>query len=327
MGCGGSSGEADGKYLLRVLVLGTSACGKSTFTRQLKILYCDGFTSEEEFNYKNILVQNLLLGFREIILSLEIEWPKKLSKIVKFFKDVNAYTTQIDDGIVKKAQAVWETEQMQTALASSNKKFEFAESLHYVMDNIGRIAGDAWAPTHEDILHVRQRTTGIVETRFRIDKHNWVVIDVGGQRVERRKWVHSQTNLTAVIYFAALDEYDVLGEEENKSGMQESLEVWEETVNGFTQKLPVILFLNKRDLFEEKLKRVSMKKTYKSYKGGKDFKEGVEFIKNLYFERIKDNTLEPYVHVTCAIDTENIRVVFQYVKDFIFKARLRVSGL
>jgi len=327
MGCGASSGDADGKYQLRVLVLGTSACGKSTFTRQLKILYCNGFTDEEEFNYKNILVQNLLLGFREIILSLEIEWPKKLTKVVKYFKDVNAYTTQINEDIVKKAQSLWDTDHMQKAMSASNKKFEFAESLHYVMSNLERIAADSWAPTHEDILHVRQRTTGIVETKFRIDKHNWVVIDVGGQRVERRKWVHSQTNLTAVIYFAALDEYDVLGEEENKSGMQESLEVWEETVNGFTQRLPIILFLNKKDLFEEKLKRVPMKKTYKTYKGGKEMAAGVDFIQNLYFERINDPAIEPYVHVTCAIDTENIKTVFQFVKDFIFKARLKVSGL
>jgi len=61
--------------------------------------------------------------------------------------------------------------------------------------------------------------------------------------------------------------------------------------------------LNKRDLFEEKIKRVPIKKTYKKYKGGKDFAAGVEFIKTLYFERIQDNSVEPYVHVTCAIDT------------------------
>lgn len=54
------------------------------------------------------------------------------------------------------------------------------------------------------------------------------MIDVGGQRVERRKWVHSQTDLTAVIYFAALDEYDVIGETEGKTGMEESLDVWQE---------------------------------------------------------------------------------------------------
>jgi len=275
-------------------------------------------------------VQNLMLGLRELILSITDEWPKKLSKNVKYFKEVNAYTTQLDDDVVKRAKSLWESKPIQDAFQNSQRKFEFAESLTYVMSNLDRIAAEAWKPTDPDVLHVRQRTTGIVETRFKVDKHNWVIIDVGGQRVERRKWVHSQSNLTAVIYFVALDEYDVLGEDESKSGMQESLDVWEETVNGFQTKLPVILFLNKRDLFEEKIKKVPMKKTWKEYKGGKDFNTAIEFIRALYLERVSDTVIqadEIYTHYTCAIDTENVKFVFQSVKDFIFKARLRVSGL
>jgi hypothetical protein len=118
------------------------------------------------------------------------------------------------------ARAVWSNSSVQKTLAKADRKFEFQESLGYVMDNLERMKQTEWLPTNQDILRVRQRTTGISETRFKVDKRNWILIDVGGQKVERRKWVHSQASqdLTAVIFVAAVDEYDVRGEDEEKSG-------------------------------------------------------------------------------------------------------------
>jgi hypothetical protein len=43
--------------------------------------------------------------------------------------------------------------------------------------------------------------------------------------------------------------------------------------------VPVILFLNKKDLFEEKIKRVPIKNTYKKFKGGDDFEKSVDFVR------------------------------------------------
>jgi guanine nucleotide-binding protein subunit alpha len=64
--------------------------------------------------------------------------------------------------------------------------------------------------TDEDILHARQRTTGFVENEFQQGRYTWNLIDVGGQRAERRKWVHFYEGVTAVIYVAALDTWDVV---------------------------------------------------------------------------------------------------------------------
>jgi len=42
------------------------------------------------------------------------------------------------------------------------------------------------------------------------------MVDVAGQRSERRKWIHCFSNVTAIIFLAALSEYDqVLFESEN----------------------------------------------------------------------------------------------------------------
>ena len=40
-------------------------------------------------------------------------------------------------------------------------------------------------------LRTRVRTTGIIEEVFNVDRVNLRIIDVGGQRRERRKWIHS----------------------------------------------------------------------------------------------------------------------------------------
>lgn len=42
------------------------------------------------------------------------------------------------------------------------------------------------------------------------------MVDVGGQRSERRKWIHCFDNVTSIIFLAAVSEYDqVLYESES----------------------------------------------------------------------------------------------------------------
>jgi hypothetical protein len=53
-----------------------------------------------------------------------------------------------------------------------------------------RIAGEGYKPTNEDILNVRAKTTGIVETEFIHNGLHFRMVDVGGQRNERKKWIH-----------------------------------------------------------------------------------------------------------------------------------------
>ena len=51
-------------------------------------------------------------------------------------------------------------------------------------------------------------TTGIIEYPFELDKFTFRMVDVGGQRSERRKWIHCFDNVTSVIFLVSLSEYD-----------------------------------------------------------------------------------------------------------------------
>ena len=95
------------------------------------------------------------------------------------------------------------------------------------------------------------RTSGIVEEKYVIDGVQFTMFDVGGQRNERKKWIHAFDNVTAVIFVAAISEYDqVLYEDENTNRMVEALNLFEEICNSrWFHDTSMILFLNKRDLF------------------------------------------------------------------------------
>ena len=79
------------------------------------------------------------------------------------------------------------------------------------------------------------------------------MIDVGGQRNERKKWIHIFDTIAALLYVTALNHYcEVLFEEETKNAMWESLDLFNDTLEGkWFRRTPVIIFLNKEDLFRE----------------------------------------------------------------------------
>jgi hypothetical protein len=71
--------------------------------------------------------------------------------------------------------------------------------------------------------------------------------------------------------------------------------------------------------------------TFKSA-GGDPYHEGVQYFENefrsivlLPSSRLSEEKF--YVHVTCALDTEQMRVVFTSIRDFVFKSRMEMSGL
>lgn len=110
--------------------------------------------------------------------------------------------------------------------------------------------------------------------------------------------------------------------------MEESLEVFEKMVNGdWFKTQPFVLFLNKCDLFREKIGQIDLKKAFPSYTGSNTYDDAVEFIKSQYLSRVLQREEEVFVHVTCAIDTENVDFVFKAFSETIFAKRLKYSGL
>ena len=77
----------------------------------------------------------------------------------------------------------------------------------------------------------------------------------GGQRSERKKWMHCFEGVTAILFLVAMSEYDLkLVEDQTTNRMHESMRLFESICNSqWFVNTSIILFLNKRDLFEEKI--------------------------------------------------------------------------
>jgi len=232
-------------------------------------------------------------------------------------------------------QRLWADPGIQ-ATFESRSHFQLNDSTKYYLDRIQVITQKDYVPDERDVFYSRVRTTGIVSTEFNVDGNRFHMFDVGGQRNERKKWIHCFESVTAVIFVAALSEYDqMLYEDETVQRVTEALTLFEEVCNSrWFKRTSMILFLNKSDLFREKVQKKPLRMFFPDYTGDESYEQQAVFMKNLFESRNKSqDAMNPqsmkkiYTHITCAMDTSNIRVVFNVVKDIIIRANLEAAGL
>jgi len=133
-----------------------------------------------------------------------------------------------------------------------------------------------------------------------------------------------------VMFVTAISEFDQqLFEENNVNRMTESLELFEQIVNeqAFTQSA-MILFLNKSDLYDEKIKHVNIKDIpdFSDYSGpAHDRDAGINYFVDKFLERNTTHQ-EIFRQITCATDKESVNVVFNACKAVIIRHTLEDTG-
>lgn len=196
-------------------------------------------------------------------------------------------------------------------------------------DSIDRISKDNYLPTDQDVLRSRVKTTGITETSFNIGDLVYRMFDVGGQRSERKKWIHCFENVTAIIFMVAISEYDqVLIEDESINRMQEALTLFDSICNSrWFGKTSTILFLNKTDIFKQKLLHSPLSDCFPDYQGGANEELARDYIMKRFTSINTSPDKQIYTHFTCATDTEQMEFVMSAVHDIILQSNLRNVGL
>uniref|UniRef100_A0A158P897 Uncharacterized protein n=1 Tax=Angiostrongylus cantonensis TaxID=6313 RepID=A0A158P897_ANGCA len=331
-----------GSSIVKLLLLGAGECGKSTVLKQMQyvinlkivlyspfiILHSNGFT-EEEINEKKAIVYSNAM---DNVLHIPLEDSSKERTNDKAFgfdpslRDTLCLVSiMIHTPTIAKFQGFevttffaddWGMRHYLGSLAEVERKFTFNFALVSFLDSCARVSEPGYRPTEQDILYSRVATTGVVEVKFKIKELDFRVFDVGGQRSERRKWIHCFDNVESIIFITAISEYDqVLFEDETTNRMIESMQLFNSICNStWFLSTAMILFLNKKDLFMEKIKR--------------NYDEAVAFIKLKFAElNLNPDKKTIYMHETCATDTNQVQLVISSVIDTIIQKNLQKAGM
>lgn len=78
----------------------------------------------------------------------------------------------------------------------------------YYFSQLERLFDPEYQPNEQDIVHCRARTIGITETTFTLRDNEMLMVDVGGQKSERRKWIHCFQDVTSILFLVSLSGYD-----------------------------------------------------------------------------------------------------------------------
>jgi len=342
-------GENKDEDRIKLLFLGAGGSGKSTLFRQLRLLHANGLKQDERMSYKHSIYNNIVEGLKTL---LEGNWSlngdddsddqelERPPDIVRCDEKLADYIDTLDEAApisekcVEYLKKAWNDKGMQQTW-EERSQFQLQDSLKYFMDNIERIAKEGYIPSKDDVMHVRITTTGILEEHLTIEDTLFLIVDVGGQRTERRKWIRCFDDVNGLIFVASLTAYNqVLYEDERVNRLKESLMLFKSIFKNDTfDDACIVLFLNKCDLFSEMIKTRPLTKCFSDYKGNETEVEQYDYIKNLYeklaLREIDDKKqVRPiFIHKTCATNTAQMREIFNAVNRKIILRALVNAGL
>ena len=263
--------------LIKVPLLGTGKCGKSTLFWQLKQIHGDGWKPNEIESNKGYIRSNIYLCMLLLLKKSAELYDKDPIQNKDLCIDFKQDTTTVEriqrlasyqlsadhNDRVNNLSALelseigdcihylWALPQIKATYHKRGNHFSFISNADYFFDKVVELFQSDYEPSKLDMVKVQIRTTGLCERMHVIDDIKYKFIDTGGQRNERKKWPWLFDNPTGVIFVVSLESmHEVLYEDEDCNAMYETIRLWNEIVNHRWLKHPqMILIFNKNDLF------------------------------------------------------------------------------
>jgi len=314
----------------KLLLLGTGDSGKSTFTKQMAFIY-GKTTSDFMATFAPILRDNCLDAMQSILGNMAEHGV--LPESIKAQAGEVQSAEKLDGATAEKIIALWNDKVLQSVLAPShfNNIQGGQNGAKFYFENAQRFAPLSYVPDRNDVLMARRKTVGIIETHFQYGPNRtpFTLVDVGGQRSERKKWLHCFQSVTAVIYLTAINEYDMVLEEDSSCNrLLESLKLWKAlTSSNFFKETPFILFLNKSDLFAQKLQKTPLGDIFADFdqvasspefaQYSSTFEKSWQYILKQFRTHFEGRSFYP--HVTNVLDSELCQKVFVNVQETVVK--------
>jgi len=312
---------------------------KSAIFKQMKELYGKKFSNDDLLHYKNVISENVCEVMQllcEGVKSLEYEGDlvnkAELEAFLASDRSTVSGPSTIEGKTVGDLITILWTDPAIKKAWSKRSTLQIVETHQIFLDEILRLKEPNYLPTKEDIVYSRVRSSGVVTEKFEIEGRAFELYDVGGQRNERKKWIHVFDNVHAVIFVNALSEYDQLCFEDGTTNrMIESLTLFKSMAeNSLFTNTPFILFLNKTDILRKKIgpHPINEVPEFADYDGGDDFDKASQY----FIKRFRDisNAANPNrkldIHLMCAADSSIVKKVFDDCRSVLLENAVKNSG-
>ncbi|CAD6198216.1 unnamed protein product [Caenorhabditis auriculariae] len=329
---------------LKILLLGGPESGKSTIFKQMRILHCNGFTDIDYVNFRYLVYSNIIQSIEQLIRAAEqlhfsSDETSEVQRALSYFTAYRARVRPSDIDLTRDLAVaigtIYRSEFIRAVLRRKNE-IELLDSATYFLDQLERIASPDYRVTELDAVRTRIPTTGITEISFPFRNATLRMVDVGGQRSEQRKWIHCFDNVNGVLFIVDMSNYNLTMNEDDdpkrpQNKLKYSMALFKKIANHpcFTKKTGIILFLNKMDVFQEKIGTYPLTLCYQNYKGAQSFEPSASYIKDR-FTRLVSSEIQSerplYSHFTNATETRNIDRVFESCMDVVFKLSMEKVG-
>ncbi|KAJ3224721.1 Guanine nucleotide-binding protein G(o) subunit alpha, partial [Chytriomyces hyalinus] len=223
----------------------------------------------------------------------------------------------------------WNDTGVQYCYSRSNE-YQLMDCCAYFLSDAAKFLDSGFKPTEMDILKARIMTTTVTESNFKVDSKTTLrVYDVGGQRSERKKWAPYFQDVKAIIFLIAISSYDqVCLEDESMNRMVENMNLFASICNHpMFKSTSMIVFMNKIDIFKEKLSKSPIAKYFPSFTGQNTYEDGSAY----FSERINELNKYPeksiYIYFTWATDTSQISSVLATVNSILLGDALMNMGM
>ncbi|KAL2916670.1 hypothetical protein HK105_203784 [Polyrhizophydium stewartii] len=319
----------------RILVLGSGDSGKSTFLKQLKILHGGGFSDDERRAFRVQIIGNIVDAIGGTIavirsLGLPIRSADVQAKISSL-GDQLAMTSnlkpceQLSSEMLADIESLWADADFQAAFRECKN---LQDTAGYFLSQSAKFASDDYLPTDKDILHARLPTTQITETVFKIDNKFYRFFDVGGQQKHRKQWAPYFDDVHNIVFVASLSSYDQkLVEDPTINRMHDALNLFGQICNSpILKHVSITLMLNKKDIFEEKIKVTPINSFFPDYQGPPELKKGGRFFEKKFLAQNQQPEKRLWTHVTCCTDTKAMEVIIVTVLTTMLAADLKGNG-
>ena len=260
--------------IIKLLLLGAGESGKSTIFKQMKLLYGEekSFSSQKRKAMVGVIHGNIISSMQTLINYSHVfgdssngeakegveVGPHPICPVAEAKQFAEGYTDKLNAEGGQLIKKLWADDKIQNTYAARSK-FQLTDSTAYYFNKIEEVTAED-LPSDADILRSRVRTSGIVEEKYNIEGVTFSMYDVEASATSAKSGFTASRTSPQSSSSRPCRRDQVLYEDENTNRMQEAINLFGQICNeDWFRDTSIILFMNKMDLFEEKIKTVNPK--------------------------------------------------------------------